>query len=296
MSIVTSLYRAAVVALVRPITRRELPGWGILYRRLVGSFENDRLWQGLPERWVRGKLHGYEMSLRIGGWSNRHTFFLERFYDLPTQLLLKDVLRDGDTFVDVGANEGMMTLLGAHLVGPGGQVVAFEPNPLPRAILKRNLARNGIPNVELHAAGLGEHPADMALFVPDINSGEGSFTEPAGEAAGTYVECPVMVGDDALAGRHPRMIKIDVEGFEMRVLAGLSATIAAAKPMVVVEVVERHLRRDGQSPAAVFAWFADRGYRGERLGLTRGKRLERGPIPHPWRDGDYVFMHPDNPA
>lgn len=116
-----SLYRSAVIGLVRPYTRRELPGWGYLYRNLVGSFEKDLIWRGERERWVRGKLHGYEILVRIEGWSNRHTFFLERFYDLPTQLLLQRALRESDTVVDVGANEGMMTLLGSRLVGSKGR-------------------------------------------------------------------------------------------------------------------------------------------------------------------------------
>lgn len=290
-----ALYRALVIALVRPVTRRELPGWGILYRRLVGSFEKDGLWQGASERWVRGKLHGYEMSLRISGWSNRHTFFLERFYDLPTQLLLQKILRAGDLFVDVGANEGMITLLAARLVGPRGRVLAFEPNPVPRAILERNLVCNGIGNVAVRAAGLGDSAAEMSLFVPSINTGEGSFTAPGEGQDGAQVTCSVHVGDEVIGDLPPRLIKVDVEGFEARVLNGLERTLTSARPVLVLELVDRHLKRDGQSPAQVAAWLSARGYRGARLGLTRAKELAFGPMPDPWQDGDYVFYHADNP-
>lgn len=289
------LYRKAVTALVRPYVRRELPGWGILYRRFVGSFERDWLWQGEPPRWVRGKLHGYRMSVRIGGWSNRHTYFLERFYDLPTQLLLKRVLRPGDCFVDIGANEGMMTLLGSHLVGDGGSVISFEPNPVPADILEGNLFENRIGNVTLHRMGLGEAGGTLPLFVPDINTGEGSFSEPTDSTSGTFVACSVGVGDTMLKEAIPRLIKIDVEGFEAQVIAGLHKTIERTKPIVTMELIARHLARAETTPTAILQWFHDAGYTTHRLGLTKRQALDLRPLTPAWRDGDYVFAHPDNP-
>ena len=52
------LRTSALIAMVRPYTRRELPGWGYLYRHLIGDYRRDAFWQGQPERWIRGKLHG----------------------------------------------------------------------------------------------------------------------------------------------------------------------------------------------------------------------------------------------
>jgi FkbM family methyltransferase len=282
-------YRKAVIALVRPYTRRELPGWGYLYRAFVGSFEKDRLWQGEGERWVRGKLHGYEMSLRIGGWSNRHTFFLERFYDLPTQLLLMKALRPGDIFVDVGANEGMMTLLGARLVGESGRVLSFEPNPKVAAILKRNLRRNAIANVELHEMGLSDAESELELFVPEINTGQGSFAQSDDGDAGSSVTCPVRIGDAVIGERNPRLIKIDVEGFEGHVLKGLRKTIERARPIICVELIAEHQARAGTTPAEIIAWLQSCGYQAFRLGLSRRKALSLEPLGGFERDCDAVF-------
>jgi FkbM family methyltransferase len=289
------LYRKTVIALAKPYIKRELLGWGILYRNLVGSFEKDWIWRGERERWVKGKLHGYHMSVRIEGWSNRNTFFLERFYDLPTQLLLQRALREGDTFVDVGANEGMITLLGAKLVGDRGKVISFEPNSTPHGILKRNLSRNDITNVELHEAGLGEQVGAMPLFVPYINTGEGSFTRPSREVLGQYVTCPILVGDEVLGERSPRLIKIDVEGFEAHVLKGLARTLERTKPIICMEMIRGHLARDEQTPDNVCEWLKGFGYEGKRLDLVRRRELALLPMPQEWRDGDYVFIHSDNP-
>lgn len=285
------LYRRGVIALAKPYIRRELPGWGKVYRGLIGSHERDWLWRGEPERWIRGKFHGFEMPVRIDGWSNRFTFFLERFYDLPTQLLMQRILQEGDVFVDVGANEGMMTLLGAKLVGPSGRVIAFEPNPTPRGILERSLERNAIANVELHAAGLGDEAGELRLFVPRINTGEGSFTKPADDSAGDYVSCPVLVGDLVIGDRRPKLIKADVEGFEAHVLKGLEGVLRSARPMIVMEMIAGHLARDQQSPQELCDWLASLGYEGQRLSLRDRHTLELLPMTEEWQDGDYLFTH-----
>jgi hypothetical protein len=82
--------------LVRPYVLRELLGWGYVYDTLIGRCQSDLSWRDEPLRKIRGKLHGYEMELYLGQWSERATYFLGRFYDLGTQLFLKQVLRPGD--------------------------------------------------------------------------------------------------------------------------------------------------------------------------------------------------------
>ena len=285
------LYRLAVIRLARPYVRRELPGWGVIYRWLVGSHRRDWLWEGERERWTRGKLHGHEMSLRIAGWSNRATFFLERFYDLPTQLLLQRELHEGDTFLDVGANEGMMTLVASQVVGRTGKVIACEPNPIPRGILDRNLQRNRISNVELHGVGLGDKAGELQLFVPRVNTGEGSFTAPRNAKAGEYWLCAVRTGDDLVADRRPRLIKIDVEGFEAHVLRGLRNTLKRDRPIIVMEMIAQHLARDGQDPRDLCQWLSIHGYEGRRLALKGRREFRTEPIGVTWQDGDYVFRH-----
>lgn len=273
---------------VRPYVSREFLGWGFLYRRFVGSFENDRLWQGQPERWMRGKLHGYEMPLAISGWSNRGTYFLRRFYDLPTQLLVQQSLKAGDTFIDIGANEGMISLVASRAVGDHGRVIAFEPNPAVRQKLERTIRRNGISNIDLRPIGVADEAGEFLLFVPDVNAGEGTFT-PVNGVTGTNILCAVQIGDDELAGLTPALIKIDVEGFELRVLRGLERLLKRARPTISIELIDRHLMRDGQSAEGVVDYLAGLGYTGRRLTLSRSKQLTFEPISEPWTDGDYLF-------
>jgi FkbM family methyltransferase len=284
-----TVVQAAKIALLRPYISRELPGWGKLYDLFVGDYRVDEQWKGGGRRWVRGKLHGYEMSLDLGYWSNRQTFFLKRFYDLPTQLFLLQSLRAGDTFIDVGANEGMISILAARLVSANGRVIAFEPNPKPRTIFQANVSKNSISNITIEPVALGRSDADMTLHVPAINTGEGSFAAPEYSRNDlTTLQVPVANGDGRLATETPSIIKIDVEGFELEVLRGLEATLQRCKPVVITEIVPDHLHRLNTSPAAVSQFMKSLGYSPRRLGLS-GKTLN---LSREWPDaaGDYVWQ------
>jgi FkbM family methyltransferase len=169
------LLQRAAMLFFRPYISWELPGWGRVYSLFDGGYRADQEWAWLGTRWVRGKLHGYDMFVDLGQWSNRQTFFLRRLYDLPTQLVLQRYLRAGDTFIDIGANEGAISLLASRLVGSQGRVLSFEPNPRPRAIFQATIDRNKISNITVIPFGLGDRDDTLQMTAPKINSGEGSF-------------------------------------------------------------------------------------------------------------------------
>lgn len=282
----------------RPYISRELPGWGQVYKIFIGDWEADPKWKGYSRQWMRGKMHPYEMSLDMGYWSNRATYFLKRYPDLPTQLAIRTILRAGDTFVDIGGNEGMISLLASFVVGPAGKVIAFEPNPnvIPR--FKANLERNRIANVRLEEVGLGSVDATLELTVPYINSGEGSFGQPKYDVGEVYkVNCAIRRGDDLLAGEIPRLMKIDVEGFEYQVLQGLGITLQKHKPSVIMEMYSSHLKGAGSSIAEIVGLMSDAGYVPFELSV-RSRRYLKLKIWKPDDDAnaDIFWMHPKNPT
>jgi FkbM family methyltransferase len=259
-----------------PYARLELPGWGKVLRA-AGVYRDDG-WDGAPTRVVRGKLHGYKMRLSLESWSERQTYFLGRYYDLHTQALAMICVRSGDTFIDVGGNIGMMTLLGSRLVGATGQVHPFEPNPLEGDRIRRTIEENGIGNVTLYRVGLADAPAELTLTVIAEHSGMGTFAEVGGDEArhvSARYPAKVVRGDDVLPPQLPGAvtIKIDVEGFECRVLRGLSATLAKYRPAVVTEVIRTHLVRAGNSVEELFDVMASHGYRAYAIRIRRRHHL-----------------------
>jgi len=123
--------KQSVALALKGYSRRELPGWGWVLRR-AGVFD-DSVWREAPTAVAEGKLHGFRMELDLRNWSERQTYFLGRFYDLPTQLLVMRLLRRGDLFVDVGANIGMISALAARWprAASGRRAACWPSSPIP---------------------------------------------------------------------------------------------------------------------------------------------------------------------
>jgi FkbM family methyltransferase len=265
-----------------PYVRRELPGWGRLMR--AAGIRDDPRWRGAKPRTVRGKLHGYTLNLELSSWSERLTYFLGRFYELETQLALSALLGPGDWMVDVGANIGMITLLAAHEVGADGRVISFEPHPEAFARLISHLTANELTNVTAHQLGLADAPGTLRLSTLTDHTGMSTFA-PIPSDQQEFVtashEVRIARGDDLLQqaltekpASASLMIKIDVEGFELRVLQGLPQTLDRHRPAVLTEFVPWHLRRAGSKPDELFDFMHRRGYRPWRLGTRRTRRTK----------------------
>lgn len=291
-----------------PYTRCELPGWGAMLKA-IGVLDDSARWADAPTRTVRGKLHGYRMTLRLSDWSERHTFFLGRYYELGTQCAIQHMVRPGDCFLDIGANIGMITLLAAHCVGPNGSVHAVEPNPENVERIHAALTDNAITHVSVHPVGLADAPGRLRLhLLPGTHTGTGTFTNvPESEAQVTSIDVEVLPGDDLAldVGDTPLFIKIDVEGFECHVIDGLARTLETRRPAMVTECVKWHLERAGHSLDALFARMHDRGYRGYVIQTKRRAlrhRLDLQPLGKQtgdqffgrYRTADVLWVHPDS--
>lgn len=254
--------------LILPYTRAELPGWGKLMKLAgVWSPRLKNSWSKLPPVVLRGKKHKYLMTLDLSDWAQRRTFFTGRYYELEVLSVLDILLRRGDSFVDIGANYGMITLHARSLVGESGTIDSFEPNLECVAAIKNQLAMNGINNCTVHPCALAETPGTLNLSLTSEHSGTATLTN-VGHEAIRILKVDVRVGDACITTA-PRLIKIDVEGYELHVLKGLKQTLLAHKPFLITELVDNHLERAGNSSLAVRTFLIDLGYIGYGLGLAR---------------------------
>lgn len=259
--------------LLLPISRAELPGWGRVLRVAGVMVPHwDVSWNGAASRTCRGKFHGYEMTLDLSDWSERLTFFLGRYYELAVQETVLEILRPGDRFVDVGANIGMISLVGAAAVGREGSVESFEPNPTPRTALEAALAANGIEHVTVLALGLGNAPNRLTLRITSDHSGTATLTDVAADEVSEAFEIDVVRGDDLLLPdpRPVRMIKIDVEGFEHPALVGLRGVLERDLPYLITEFTPETMDDPQSEFAALTDLLAPLGYRA--WGLTTRRR------------------------
>ena len=169
--------------------------------------------------------------------------------------LVAHLLRPGDRFVDVGANAGYYTLLASTIVGPSGSVESIEPGLPALERLRENIALNRLANVRIHECALAD-TAGPARFIHDRDT-ENRLAIPAD--AGTVTVAASRL-DDLLGEAPCALVKIDVEGAELRVLKGAEGTLARAKPPVLLIEVGKRLAMFGTTEEDLASWLAARGY------------------------------------
>lgn len=201
---------------------------------------------------LTGNHVGQLYYLRELAQARREVFFTE---------LLVGALRPGRSAVDGGAHIGYMTLQLARAAGPGGRVVAFEPNPEVQPVLALNVRRNGIADrVRVSAKALGAAPGSAVLHV--VGGGDASRLWPS---AGGRDVVPVEVTclDRELAGEPvPDVVKLDLEGAEVAALQGMRDLLGreAEAPTLFVECNAEALAAAGSSPAQLLGLLGRHGY------------------------------------
>jgi len=176
-------------------------------------------------------------------------------YEAEKAQLLRQVLRPGMTFVDVGANLGQFSLLAAKLVGPSGRVISVEPAPANAQLLSRSAQANGYHHLTVVPCALGAESGRATLHLADACGMHSLCDDAPGRDHGA-VEVEVLTLDD-LARRYDLQsvdaLKIDVEGFEMAVLRGARTTLATNLGLRLFIDVHVSLGVDARAVAALLA-------------------------------------------
>lgn len=170
-----------------------------------------------------------------------------RVWQREVTLFLRHYLRNGDVFVDVGANIGYFTVYAGLCVGSGGQVHAVEPDGQNVQLLEANTVLNTLANVRVHHTALADSSCNATLFRHADNAGAHSLRQAPGLAEGPCVAVSRL--DELLAGqRSPRLIKIDVQGAEVPVLRGAAGLLGSQgeRPAIILEFAPAALERAGE--------------------------------------------------
>jgi FkbM family methyltransferase len=173
-------------------------------------------------------------------------------YEAATSKTLRFFFERVNTFIDVGANYGLYSLLAA-LWNPKISVFAFEPEPRIYDCMTRNVRANGFSDrISAHRLGLSDQNGKFAFYLPpseslDIES-TGTLVEESWQnrKLHTTLEVEVIRFDDFEA-LHPMridLVKIDVEDFQANVLDGMTKTILRDRPIIICEVLPREHRNE----------------------------------------------------
>lgn len=181
------------------------------------------------------------------------------------------VIVRGQVVVDVGANQGIYTLLFSRLVGPEGRVVALEPAPAMFAALDHNCRINEANNVTRLPAAAGEARAQGMLRLAWFNAGDNRLAEPSDRS----VPVAVVPLDEILPTEQVSLVKIDVQGREFGVVKGMQAILERSPGIsVLFEYWPAGLAHAGGAPGDLLDFFLDQGFSLFELSPAGRRRLE----------------------
>jgi FkbM family methyltransferase len=204
---------------------------------------------------------GLNFELDISDLVDWYTYFGFRNDSLSA---LYRLAHDGANVIDVGANNGLVTLNLAKRVGTSGHLISFEPDPGTFRRLERNVALNRSWSVALENMALGSTHGRVRWVSPRSDNAGMNRMAVSGEAADVFGEVEVTTLDRYLENRpvdRLDLIKIDVEGREADVIAGSMATLAKFQPMLFIELSDSNLRLAGSSAVDLLRRLEGAGYR-----------------------------------
>ncbi len=266
------------------ITRLKLGIRQLVGRGISGWIRSGSLTEDAAERWGRWIQdhpayfedrsvtrrvtlpHGVRMDCGLVDHIER-SVWLHGHWDLGIQRVLEALLRPGDTYLDLGANIGYFALLGSTLVGERGTVVAVEPSTRALRKLTHHLWLNHCRNVLVVSAAAGASWDRAKLSLATEGNIGGSALQESETAARPTESVWVTPMDEWLSPLQlvPRLIKLDLEGFELAALRGLERLIERHHPWIVCEITDPYLRKFGDCATALMAWMLRQGYTARRV-------------------------------
>jgi FkbM family methyltransferase len=183
-------------------------------------------------------------------------------------LTIVDFLKPGATFLDMGANEGFFSVMGAKLCGPHGRVVAVEPQNRMIPVIRENLRLNGLNNVTIVNAAVSDREGAGTIHLfPEVNTGASGMTHAPRYhvPSQTVAERTLtqILDDENLA--LVDLMKVDIEGSEWEMINGsLEAFSTHRIRSMVMEIHNDILRRRGLDGTDLVRTLASFGYRIEK--------------------------------
>ncbi|MCS4122728.1 FkbM family methyltransferase [Salinibacter ruber] len=158
---------------------------------------------------------------------------------------LSELLDEGDTFVDVGANQGTYSIVASHLVGEHGTVLAFEPQASLSEAVRRSLEK-APANYEVFTMALGDRDGEVDIHVPSSYSGRAGIIEAySGKRTHDTKQVPIRRADTVLESRESKgnwVVKVDVEGAELAFLRGAQTFLSSVTPSLIIEMNPHSMR------------------------------------------------------
>jgi FkbM family methyltransferase len=188
--------------------------------------------------WKYGVLEGYELQVA------------------------QSLIRPGMYIVDVGSNVGFHALEFARWTGASGHVDAYEPAPENYAVLERNIGASGLGNIIPFEMAISDQAGETTMYLSPAHRGDHRILASSDARSSIRVKTATLDQRYALRGRPVDFVKIDVQGAEYLVLAGMRQLLSANPDVIVfVEFSPELITGSGHSSDDFLALLASLGRR-----------------------------------
>lgn len=225
----------------------------------------------LRRRYLQRRVDGLILKVRTEDVVGRHIYKYGHHEPAMSAYLASQLKpENGDMVIDIGANIGWYSVMFSRLCANADcRVLCFEPEPDNLALLRHNLAANHSNNADVFALGLSDNDGGASLHLfGEQNRGRHSLLpiNDHHEISIKTARLDDLISAQGYEHRTPRLIKIDIEGFELIALRGAPQTLARC-PLLVTEFSPHYMRQGGLEPAAMLHYLRGLGF---EAGLLAG--------------------------
>jgi len=206
-----------------------------------------------------------------------HTFIYRGNISEVIPYAISKYLGENENFIDVGANFGLWSLY-ASLIIKNGKVFSYEPVSINYKRLLENIRLNNIKNIKTFKLGISNKEEELEIFIPE-DLGSSSIVS----IYSKKTEKIKLKSLDNLDFENIKLIKIDVEGFELKVLEGAKQILKLQRPIIIIEIVESNLNSANSSSKEILNFLTSVNY-----SIYSYKNGVENIISEIQSDGDYI--------
>ncbi|MDP7510867.1 MAG: FkbM family methyltransferase [Dehalococcoidia bacterium] len=231
-------------------------------RKLIGPLAGRLVFRTLQSAGDEVEVQGHRMFLASQGRYPPLDMAMGR-YEQETTSLFQSIIEPGTVVIDVGAHVGYYSLLAARNAGPAGKVYAFEPEPANHSLLVKNAELNGYDNIVPLRKAVSNRVGSSTLYLTSLDNGRHStYRHESTQTGSEVVETTSLDAFLESEGWPPvDLVKVDVEGAEMDVLAGMEQLLQRSDRLrLIVEFNPSLLRNAGVDPVELFNRLSSLNY------------------------------------
>ena len=192
------------------------------------------------------KVQGSKMYLNLKDKGISKDLALDGIREPESTKMVKKIIKEGDTVVDIGANIGYYVLMESQLVGEKGKVYAIEPVPDNVNVLKNNIKLNNYANVKVFQMAIGNMDTTKKMHISSLSNWHSFINHKRGIIKA--IDVKVVPLDKFLKDKeYPDFIRMDVEGYEYQILKGMKTILGKRKPLKLFIELHPHLMNKNQT-------------------------------------------------